>query len=214
MEKAQCTASRRYRVPQIVAVWFRCSEREGAQLPAAQYLDANRYWSSEITLTSEETVQRDKSREVSWTMNEGAGDMLDPSPPVRPILKTATKTGNRTRFIADRNYPSYSQSFHYTNYSSRASSIRGSSSSSSSGRRSSYSVEMASSSSLSATGPSSSRERKRSDEIFLSPGGPDRRVTFSPFTKIKHAPRPTRSILGEEKRTAKETLLSSLSIDR
>uniref|UniRef100_K3X259 Uncharacterized protein n=1 Tax=Globisporangium ultimum (strain ATCC 200006 / CBS 805.95 / DAOM BR144) TaxID=431595 RepID=K3X259_GLOUD len=41
------------------------------------------------------------------------------------------------------------------------------------------------------------RERKRSDEVFFSPGS-DRRVTFSPFTKIKHAPRPRRFVNAQD----------------
>lgn len=140
---------------------------------------------------------------------------MDPTPPVRPILKTATKTGSRTRFLSDAasKYKSYSQSFHYTNYSasaSRRSSTSSASRSSSSSRTASSSVSSSATGSASASfsessmssavaapslsSASSSRERKRSDEIFLSPA--DRRVTFSQFTKIPRKPKSKKALAG------------------
>lgn len=129
---------------------------------------------------------------------------------VRPILKTATKTGTRTRFLADSasKYKSYSQNFHYTSYSSSGSSRRSASSSrsrstsassfGSSVFSASSSVDTAalpsSQSSTTSSSSSSSRERKRSDEIFLTPG--DRRVTFSQFTKTPRKSKAKKALAG------------------
>ncbi|TYZ62489.1 hypothetical protein PybrP1_001991 [[Pythium] brassicae (nom. inval.)] len=142
------------------------------------------------------------------------------APTVRPILKIATKTGSRTRFLADSasKYKSYSQSFHYTSFSSNSSSSSSRRSASSSSSSSSSSVGTvrssfdslsssadaaslpSSQSSTASSSTASSRERKRSDEIFLTPG--DRRVTFSQFTKTPRKSKATKALAESRKMTS------------
>lgn len=196
----------------------------------ALILDDGRCWAEQLqqAIESEREYyekQKKKKKTARGFRSEEAAAVttrtkMDPTPPVvmRPILKTATKTSNRTRFLTDSKYKSYSQNFHFTNYSSTSSrssrastassttssSISTSSGSSSTGTSSGSSFSgmsimnslsssaepMASSASTTA----SSRERKRSDEIFLTPG--DRRVTFSPFTKIPRKPKSKKALAG------------------